>query len=224
MNSAFAKGDRLAVLASGGLDSAVLVGEALAAGARVWPVYIRCGLRWETAELAYLRRFLAAIASPALEDLVTLEMPVADVYGDHWSLRGTVPDYETPDEAVYIPGRNVLLLSKALLWCHLHDVGTLAMASLSANPFPDATESFLAKFGQVVNEATRGRVRIVRPYAELKKTDVVARGRALPLELTLSCLAPLDGLHCGRCNKCAERRHAFAAARVVDHVRYCASY
>jgi 7-cyano-7-deazaguanine synthase len=149
-----------------------------------------------------------------------LDMPVADIYADHWSLRGDVPDDKTPDEAVYVPGRNVLLLSKALLWCHLHDVGTLAMASLSANPFPDATKEFLTNFARVVNEATGGKVQIVRPYAELKKADVIARGRELPLEWTLSCLAPVDGLHCGRCNKCAERRHAFAAAGIQDRVRY----
>ena len=34
----------------------------------------------------------------------------------------------------------------------------------------------------------------------------MALGRGLPLELTFSCIAPVAGQHCGRCNKCAERR------------------
>ena len=34
-------------------------------------------------------------------------------------------------------------------------------------------------------------------------------GRDMPLELTFSCIDPRDGLHCGRCNKCAERQEAF---------------
>jgi len=46
---------------------------------------------------------------------------------------------DTPDDAVFLPGRNVLLLSKAMLWCHLHGVEEVALAPLESNPFPDAT-------------------------------------------------------------------------------------
>jgi len=48
----------------------------------------------------------------------------------------------------------------------------------------------------------------------------VRRARALPLHLTLTCLQPHDGLHCGRCNKCEERRRAFAEAGVADTTAY----
>ena len=52
------------------------------------------------------------------------------------------------------------------------------------------------------------------------KVQVVARGKKWPLELTLSCLAPRDMQHCGRCNKCAERRKAFAGAGLPDKTVY----
>src|SRR5438874_8708183 len=107
----------LAVLISGGLDSAILLGEALARCAAVHPLYVRNGLFWESVELQHLRRFLEAVAAPALRPLTLLDMPVADLYGDHWSLTGRgVPDAASPDEAVFLPGRHVLLRSKALLW------------------------------------------------------------------------------------------------------------
>ena len=48
----------VAVLISGGLDSAVLCVELLGDYARVHPLYIRCGLRWEEVELAAARAFL----------------------------------------------------------------------------------------------------------------------------------------------------------------------
>src|SRR3954464_3620227 len=127
-----------AVLVSGGLDSAVLLGTAARRHPAVHPLYVRGGLAWEAVELEQLNRFLAALAEPTVRPLVTLEMPVADLYGEHWSLTGRdVPGAASPDEAVYLPGRNVLLLSKALLWCRLHDVWTLALATLQRNPFPD---------------------------------------------------------------------------------------
>src|SRR5438105_4622518 len=131
--------DTLAVLISGGLDSAILLGDALRRQAVV-PIYMRCGLRWEPVEAEYLQRYLDALRCPALKPLVTLEQPIADVYGSHWSITGNdVPDARTRDEAVFLPGRNVLLLAKSLLWCHLHAVPALALGSLQSNPFPDAT-------------------------------------------------------------------------------------
>ncbi len=105
---------------SAGIDSAILLAEALAHHPLVYPLYVRSGLSWETAELSYLRRYLRALERPALAPLQILDMPVRDVYGPHWSLTGAgVPDADTADAAVFLPGRNVLLLTKAILWCHL---------------------------------------------------------------------------------------------------------
>jgi 7-cyano-7-deazaguanine synthase len=211
----------LAVLVSGGLDSAILVGEALRSCSAVHPLYVRNGLAWEPVELQHLRRYLEAIAAPALRPLTVLEMPVADLYGDHWSVTGRgVPGAETPDEAVFLPGRNVLLLSKAMLWCHLHGVPAVALAPLESNPFPDATPAFFSAFERVVNQAVDGSVRVLRPYLGLAKPGVMKRGRGLPLGLTFSCIRPVDGLHCGACNKCAERRRAFRDAGLTDPTAY----
>jgi 7-cyano-7-deazaguanine synthase len=45
-------------------------------------------------------------------------------------------------------------------------------------------------------------------------------GSELPLALTFSCISPRGGLHCGACNKCAERQAAFRAAEMADETRY----
>jgi 7-cyano-7-deazaguanine synthase len=110
-------GGDVAVLVSGGLDSAVLAVDLLGAFARVFPIYVRFGLRWEAVELAHLGAFLkeAGRDRPGLMPLTVLDEPIAQVYGDHWSNEGRpgVPDAMTRDEAVYLPGRNVLLAAKA---------------------------------------------------------------------------------------------------------------
>jgi 7-cyano-7-deazaguanine synthase len=213
----------VAVLVSGGLDCAVLLGESLTQGPPARPIYVRGGLSWEGDELRHLRRFLDAVGASRTAPLHVLDMPVSDLHADHWSVTGRgVPDAASPDAAVYLPGRNVLLLAKALVWCHLHGVPVLALAVLAGNPFPDATEGFFESYQNAVNRATGGAVEIRRPYARLTKAEVIRRGRGLPLELTFSCIRPRAGRHCGACNKCAERRRAFAAAGVPDPTAYAA--
>jgi 7-cyano-7-deazaguanine synthase len=213
----------LAVLASGGLDSAILLAEAARAYPAVFPLYVRTGAIWEEVERAYLGRFLAALRSPGLRPLATLDQPVADVYGAHWSVSGDgVPGADTPDDAVFLPGRNVLLLAKPLIWCHLNGVPELATAPLGSNPFPDATPQFYDDFAELVGRALGqpAGVRVLHPYAALHKVDVLRRGRGLPLEHTFSCIRPVGGLHCGACNKCAERQAGFRDAGVDDPTRY----
>jgi 7-cyano-7-deazaguanine synthase len=211
----------LAVLISGGLDSAILLGDELRRAVRTFPIYVRCGLIWEDVELAYLRRYLQALKSPLLQPLMTLDQPVADLYGDHWSLTGReVPGADSPDEAVFLPGRNVLLLSKALLWCHLNRVPALALGSLSTNPFADASPEFFEAIQDLVNRAIAGNVSLRVPFAGMTKRAVMHLGRGLPLEHSFSCIKPIDDLHCGRCNKCAERRQAFADADMTDPTTY----
>lgn len=209
------------LLVSGGLDSCILLKHLLDVGKGVKPFYIRSGLCWEEAELAALERYLADMAARRLQPLTVFDLPLADVYGDHWSVTGRcVPGASTPDEAVFLPGRNVLLMAKAALWCQMHDIDQLALATLKSNPFEDASSSFFDKLGEVLSGMWPRTIRIVRPFGELEKQQVMEMGRDLPLDLTFSCIAPRGELHCGQCNKCAERRAAFRLIGVTDPTSY----
>ena len=211
------------MLLSGGLDSAVLVGHLLRQGRSVRPFYVRSHLAWETEELTSAGRFLQAVGGPQLAELVVMDLPMGDVYGSHWSVTGRdVPGAHTADSAVYLPGRNAVLMVKAALWCHLHGVAELALAVLRSNPFADASAEFFEQFEAAMNVAVGARLRIVRPFAALDKLQVVKLGRGLPLGLTFSCIAPVGGLHCGRCNKCAERQSAFRLIGSPDPTCYAA--
>jgi 7-cyano-7-deazaguanine synthase len=215
---------RTGLLLSGGLDSAILAGQLLDRGWHVVPIYVRSGCVWEQHEIAAVRRFLSAIDRSRLDGLIQLDLPLADLYGDHWSITGlNVPDDTTPDHAVFMPGRNPLMLIKPVLWCQMHGIGQLALATLANNPFVDATTGFFASFEEMIHQATGGQVQIARPFARMLKRQVMELGRHLPLELTFSCLAPVDGLHCGLCNKCAERHLAFRQLEIDDPTRYCSA-
>jgi len=216
--------ERVCVLASGGLDSAVLVA-VLARRHQVHPVYVRCGLAWERAEEAALRRFLRALGAQRrrhLAPLVRLELPVAPLYGrQHWSLSGRgVPGPRAALASNYLPGRNLLLGSLAAVHCARARIPALALALLGDNPFPDATPGFLRDFGRCASHALGAPIRVRAPFRRLAKDAVIRLGRDLPLGLTLSCARPRGLRHCGRCTKCAERRTAFARAGVADPTTY----
>ena len=214
--------DELAVLASGGADSSILLVDQAAQSRVVWPVYIRFGLAWEDVEEAHLRRFLDAVSSRgAIRPLTVLELPITDVYGTHWSVSGTdAPDETTPDEAVYLPGRNVLLLAKTTVWCALHGVPTIALGTLKGNPFADSSPTFFSAFAETATQALGHQLNVVTPVAHLSKAELLDLGRDLPLEHTFSCIAPVGDKHCQTCNKCGERRKAFAAAGMEDRTAY----
>ena len=213
---------RVAVLASGGADSAVLVAHHSVRGEEVQPIYIRFGLAWEGAEEEHLRRFLESLPSDCqARPLVALEFPVADVYGAHWSVSGAeVPDEDTPDSAVYLPGRNLLLLAKSSVWCALNDFGVVSLGTLKGNPFADSRSEFFDGLGSLISLALDRPIAVKTPFAGFTKMEVLERGRDLALELTFSCIDPQAGEHCGRCNKCAERRRAFAASGLTDRTVY----
>jgi 7-cyano-7-deazaguanine synthase len=211
----------IAVLVSGGLDSAILVADLLRDGHVVHPVYVQFGLAWERVEEAHLRRFLGTLAHPAPEPLTVLQSPIAPVYGSHWSVSGdAVPDERTEDAAVYLPGRNLLLLAQPSVWCALHDVHVIALGTLKGNPFPDSSREFFDDFTALVLRGLGHSLEVRTPFAELTKADVLERGRGLALQHTFSCIDPQHDLHCGRCNKCAERRLAFAELKIDDITEY----
>ena len=221
-----------AVLLSGGLDSAVLLAEE-AARADVQPIYVSVGLAWEPAERDMAGRFLAAL-DPALHlrPLVSLSIDMRDVYpSTHWALVGRPPAYHTPDEDVYLPGRNVVLLGKASVFCAGARIGRLVLGTLDHNPFPDATPEFRAAMADALSKGLGWRLDIEAPYAQVSKADVIHRGVALglPLELTLSCMNPAPetaqersapARHCGLCSKCRERHDAFLQAGLGDPTEY----
>jgi len=211
-----------AVLFSAGLDSAVLAA-AEARNGRVHPIYVSCGLAWETQELEAVDRLLATTVFDGVSPIARLTFPARDLYpATHWALTGNPPAFDTPDEDVYLAGRNVMLLSKAAIHCARQSVHRIALATLSNNPFPDATPEFFAALSRALSLGLNHEIEVATPFAALHKEDVVKLGVELgvPLEVTLSCMNPRAGKHCGLCSKCRERRDAFHEAGVEDRTPY----
>jgi len=214
--------DKVSVLASGGLDSSVLIAQ-MAKAAEVHPIYVKCGLAWEEMELKGLQSFIDALKNPNVMPLTVLSAPIAAVYGDHWSVSGaSVPGADEPDETMFLPGRNILLIGLAAVWCRMHGVSRIVIGSLGGNPFPDATPEFFESFARALSLGLGQKVRVDAPWLGLHKDEVIRLFNQLPLELTFTCVAPRGGNHCGRCNKCRERQVAFKKSGITDRTVYAA--
>ena len=214
------------VLLSGGLDSAVLLASE-AQSAQVQPVYVSVGLAWEHAEQAMLAQLLPAPAfKTRVLPLARVEFSMRDVYPPaHWAMRGSPPAYDTPDQDVYLAGRNLVLLTKAGVLAAAVGASRIVLGTLGGNPFPDATPEFFQAMSRALSVGLAHEIDIDAPLATMSKSEAIVLGHQLgvPLEHTLSCMNPLDGaipVHCGRCSKCRERHDAFAAAGVADPTAY----
>ena len=209
------------VLVSGGIESSVLLNDALSRYDKVTPVYIKNHLRWEDTEIFCLKNFIRGLRQNNLMPLAILDLTMRDLYEAHWSITGIkIPSGKSPDDSVYLPGRNIVFLSKAACFAAIKNISVIEIGVLRGNPFSDSTQIFFKKMSEVLSLGLSFDIQVKAPFRKLKKEDVIEIGKKLPLEFTFSCLNPKGYEHCGECNKCVERKKAFFASGIFDKTKY----
>ena len=212
------------VVLSGGLDSTVCMGVAVADGAgALLAVTYDYGQRHRTE----LDRAAAVAAHYGAEHLV---VPV-DMRGWGGSAL-TDPSIDVPAAGpapggipvTYVPARNLVFLSLAAGIAEARGAGAvyLGVNALDYSGYPDCRPEFVDAFRTTVNLALRrgveGNPLAVRtPLVDLGKADIVRLGVSLgaPLHLTWSCYRS-GPEPCGDCDACSLRAKGFAEAGVPD--------
>ena len=212
---------KVCALVSGGLDSCAMLYELSGSFDEVHPLYIKFGLYWEKAELYWLNKFLSSVKNNSLKKLKILEIRAKDMYDEHWSVTGkNIPDEQSSDDKVYIPGRNILLLSVASVFCEKFDINSIGIGVLKSNPFKDASDKFFNAMEKALSIGLNRKIKVVTPFSDNTKNKLIVKYNNLPLELTFSCINPIENKHCGKCNKCHERKMYFKKANVKDETSY----
>ena len=172
-----------AVLFSAGLDSAVLLAYAVREnpGTSIQPIYVNAGLAWEAEERAMADRLLrSGVYGREVLELTILTVDMRDVYPPtHWAVRGEPPAYDTPDEDVFIEGRNIVLLSKTAILMARRGITRVLLGPLAGNPFPDATSQFFDAMAGALSTGLATPISIEAPFARLHKSDVIRLGRQI---------------------------------------------
>ena len=212
---------RVCILASGGIDSSLLIHQALQESAEVHPLYIAFDFFWEPLELESLKKLLQKMATPSLKELLVSSVSYGEFFPEHWGYHtDQVPDRHAPDTEVLIPGRNLFLFSQGALHCHSQDLSEIWIGSLKGNPYPDAEPTFFVEMEQLLSKAWGRDLKIRAPFRHLSKWELVNQFPDFPYHLTVTCLRPQGDHHCGNCNKCEERRINFQKAGLRDPTHY----
>lgn len=130
---------------------------------------------------------------------------------------------ERNGEAVstYVPFRNGLFLSAAASIALEYECDEIYYGphadDAAGNAYPDCSHEFNEAMNIAVYLGSGRKVRLVAPFVDKTKKDIVAEGLRLkvPYELTWSCY---DGAAepCHKCGTCIDREAAFAANGVMD--------
>jgi 7-cyano-7-deazaguanine synthase len=216
------------VLVSGGLDSMVVAGLAVEAGARLVALTIDYNQRHrvELEAAARVAERLGAVRH------VVLPLDLTRFGGS--SLTDMAMD--VPKEGVgpgipstYVPARNTIFLSLALGLAEASGARDIHIGvnALDYSGYPDCRPEFVAAFETMANLATKAgvegdRFRVHTPLLHMTKADIAAEAARLGIDagISWSCYDPQGDLHCGRCDSCRLRSKGFREAGLPDPTRY----
>jgi 7-cyano-7-deazaguanine synthase len=125
----------------------------------------------------------------------------------------------------YVPFRNAHFLSVGVSWAEAIGAQAIYIGAVAedSSGYPDCRPEYYRVFQELIRVGTKPETEIemVTPVIEMKKTEIIRRGRELaaPLHLTWSCYQGED-FACGQCDSCLLRLRAFAEVGLDDPIPY----
>jgi len=197
---------KIVALASGGVDSSVMMLLLKKQNHGIFPLFIDYG---------QLSREKEWIACQSICRHLDLEPHRIDISGFGQSIKSGITDSTLDiEEKAFLPTRNLLFLTLAAAYGHTKSVNVIAIGLLSNPIFPDQTKEFIRNARRAISLSLGAEIEILAPAISLNKLDTLglARKYGLPLDLTYSCHSG-NSEPCGRCISCKER---ISAERQLD--------
>lgn len=213
------------VLVSGGMDSAVVLAEAIKRFGKeaIIGLNLFYGQRHEI-EIKCARDLSKYFGIELMEiDISSAFSNISSALLPHSGIEINDKQDKNKIGSTFVPGRNIIFLSVAAGVADSVGADRVMYGAHADDHsgYPDCTVSFAEKMSEAIEEGTENNVYIEAPFIDGFKSNIVGRGKELgvPFEMTHSCYRG-ENPACGTCPTCKLRLEAFAKAGYADPLLY----
>lgn len=193
---------RVVVLASGGIDSALMMYLFKKEGHEVLPLHIDYNQLAESHEWESCK---------ALCNFFSLEPFKMDIPGFGKLPSGLTNNNLDVYKDAFLPTRNLTFITLASAYAYTKSSDAVAIGLLTNPIFPDQTKDFIQKAQTSISESLGKPIRILTPLIDLDKRDVLRLAAEYHIpKVTYFCHSGTD-IPCGKCVSCRERFTAESA-------------
>ena len=220
-------GGKAVVLLSGGMDSVAAMYDTVEHTPVAAALSFHYGSKHNDKEIPFAAHHAAKFGVPHL----VIPLDFIGQYFDSALLAGAgeIPKghYEEASmKKTVVPFRNGIMLAVAAGFAESCGAQGLVIAAHAGDHavYPDCRESFMQSMGAAIGAGTYAQIELVRPFIDLTKAQIAARGAELGVDFaqTWSCYEGRE-IHCGECGTCVERREAFLLSGVPDPTVYAST-
>lgn len=209
---------------SGGMDSATVLGEAIARDREVIAVSFEYGSKHNSYEGEAACSIAAHYHVPFHH--IDLTSAMAGFKSNLMLSGGAIPEghYEQANmELTVVPMRNMIFLSLLAGFAWSNDANEVWMGMHAGDHliYPDCRPAFVDAANKAIQEGSDMKVSLITPYLKIFKKDILERGLLLgvPYILTRTCYKNQE-VACGKCGSCQERLEAFSLLGLSDPLLY----
>lgn len=186
------------VLASGGLDSSVLMFLLKRERTEMLPVHVNYGQLAEAPEWSAVKRFCHAAGLPPPTRV--------DASGLRQVPSGLTRKSKRWAADPFFPGRNLFLATVGAAMGYSRGYRTVAIGLVANALYPDQTGEFVNATRDALSESFGCKMQVTAPLLRLTKRKVAELGRTsgAPVAMTYSCQRG-SSPPCGLCSSCADR-------------------
>ncbi len=217
---------KVVVLVSGGMDSVCALADAVTRHEVVAALSFDYGSKHNHREIPMARAQAERHGVP--HRVISLDFMDGLFESNLLKSGGEVPEghYEEANmKQTVVPFRNGIMLSIAAGYAESAGAGGLVIAAHAGDHaiYPDCREDFMRAMGEAIQQGTYADLELLRPFIDLCKEGIAARGAALGVDFSLTWSCYKGGeVHCGKCGTCVERKEAFSLAGLDDPTVYLA--
>ena len=212
------------VLVSGGMDSVVALYDAAQAHEVVAGLSFDYDSKHNHREIPFAKYHCIKLGIPHR----IISLPFINKLFDSHLLRkgGEIPEghYEQENmKQTVVPFRNGIMLSIAAGFAESQGAESVTIAAHSGDHaiYPDCRSEFMEPMAEAIRKGTYREIELLRPFLEMRKEDIAARGIELKVDFSKTWSCYKGGQkHCGKCGTCVERKEAFALSGHHDPTDY----